>query len=183
MQFIQSDNVITLVHFRQLQRIKSKTIDKIGGAFEMGVGTYLRVNDSAAYGATVSGSCIVMFDSEDALKKEASWVFTQYLASAEIQADFAASTGYTPAHEDALASDVYKALLAEQPAYSVAFDQLSKTPANMRSVTVGPSTDFYYAIQNNISDMLKNGQTVEETVDYMDEELNGLLYQYLQQNS
>ena len=155
---------------------------KVNGAFEVGVGPYLRVNDSASYGATVSGSCIVMFDSEDALRKEAAWVFTQYLASADVQADFAAGTGYTPAHLDAMESDVYKALLAEQPAYSVAFDQLSNTPAEMRSVTVGPSTDFYYAIQNCISDMLMNDQSVEETVEIMEEELNGLLYQYLQQN-
>ena len=158
----------------------SKTIAKINGAFEMGVGPYLRVNSDASYGATVSGSCMVMFDSEDALKKEAAWVFTQYLASADIQADFGAATGYTPAHKDALESDVYKKLLADQPAFTVAFDQLSKTPAEMRSVTVGPSKEFYYAIQECISDMLVNGQTVEETVDIMDEELNGLLYQYLQ---
>ena len=158
----------------------SKTIAKINGAFEMGVGPYLRVNADASYGATVSGSCMVMFDSEDALKKEAAWVFTQYLASADIQADFGAATGYTPAHKDALESDVYKKLLADQPAFTVAFDQLSKTPAEMRSVTVGPSKEFYYAIQECISDMLVNGQTVEETVDIMDEELNGLLYQYLQ---
>ena len=155
---------------------------KVNGAFEVGVGTYLRVNDEASYGATVSGSCVVMFDSEDDLKKEAAWVFTQYLASAEVQADFAVGTGYTPAHKDALESDVYKALVAEQPAYSVAFDQLSNTPANMRSVTVGPSTDFYYAIQNCVSDMLKNGDSVEDTVNLMDEELNGLLYQYQQNN-
>ena len=155
---------------------------KVDGAFEVGVGTYLRVNEDASYGATVSGSCIVMFDSEDALRKEAAWVFTQYLASAEVQADFAAGTGYTPAHEDALESDVYKALLAEQPAYGIAFEQLNNTPASMRSVTVGPSTDFYYAINNCISDMLKNGDSVEDTVDLMDEELNGLLYQYLQNN-
>ena len=160
----------------------NKTIAKVGGAFEVGVSTYLRVNEEASYGATVSGSCIVMFDSEDALKKEAAWVFTQYLASADIQADFGAATGYTPAHEDALEADVYKKLLADQPAYSVAFDQLSKTPAEMRSVTVGPSIDFYYAIQEGVADMLVNGQTVEETVEIMDEELNGLLYQYLQQN-
>ena len=158
----------------------SKTIAKINGAFEMGVGPYLRVNADASYGATVSGSCMVMFDSEDNLKKEAAWVFTQYLASADIQADFGAATGYTPAHKDALESDVYKKLLADQPAFTVAFDQLSKTPAEMRSVTVGPSKEFYYAIQECISDMLVNGQTVEETVDIMDEELNGLLYQYLQ---
>ena len=158
----------------------SKTIAKIDGKFNVGVGTFLRVNTDASYGATVSGSCMVMFDSEDALKKEAAWVFTQYLASADIQADFGAATGYTPAHKDALESDVYKKLLEDQPAFSVAFDQLSKTPAEMRSVTVGPSKEFYYAIQECIADMLVNGQTVEETVEIMDEELNGELYQYLQ---
>ena len=155
---------------------------KVAGAFEVGVGPYLRVNSDASYGATVSGSCVVMFDSEDALKKEAAWVFTQYLASAEIQADFCAATGYIPAHQDALETEVYKNKLAENPDLAVAFEQLSNTPADMRSVTVGPSTDFYYAIQNGVSDMLKNGQSVEDTIDIMDEELNGLLYQYLQQN-
>jgi hypothetical protein len=70
----------------------------------------------------------------------------------------------------------------ETAAYGVAFEQLNNTPASMRSVTVGPSTDFYYAINNCISDMLKNGDSVEDTVDLMDEELNGLLYQYLQNN-
>ena len=157
-----------------------KTIAKIGENFEMGVGTYLRVNEDASYGATVSGSCMVMFDSEDALKKEASWVFTQYLASADVQADFAAATGYIPAHKDSMETEVYKAKLEEQPELAVAFEQLSNTPADMRSVTVGPSKEFYYSIQECIADMLTNNQTVEETVDIMDEELNGLLYQYLQ---
>ena len=160
----------------------SKTIDKIGGAFEMGVGTYLRVNDSADYGATVSGSCIVMFDSEDALKKEASWVFTQYLAGADIQADFGAATGYIPAHVDAMETEVYKNLIAQYPQHAVSFEQLTNTPADMRSVTVGPTIDFYYGIQEGVSDMLSYGQTVEETVEIMDETLSGLLYQYLQNN-
>ena len=46
-------------------------LNKVNGAFEVGASTYLRVNDSASYGATVSGSCLVMFDSEDALRKAA----------------------------------------------------------------------------------------------------------------
>ena len=159
-----------------------KTIDKIGGAFEVAVGPYLRVNADASYGATVSGSCIVMFDSEDALKKEAAWVFTQYLASADIQADFGAATGYTPAHEDALESDVYKAKLTENPDLAVAFEQLSNTPAAMRSVTVGPTIDFYYAIQDNIAAILEEGMSVEEGVEMMDEELTAHLDTWAMQN-
>ena len=157
-------------------------INKVGGAFEVGVGTYLRVNEDASYGATVSGSCVVMFDSEDDLRKEASWVFAQYLASAAVQADFAAGTGYIPAHVDAMEAESYKNLIAEYPQHAVSFTQLSNTPAAMRSVTVGPTIDFYYGIQECISDMLSYGQTVEETVEIMDETLNGLLYQYQQNN-
>ena len=158
-------------------------LNKVGGNFEVGVSTYLRVNEDASYGATVSGSCLVMFDSEDALRKEAAWHFMQYLASSEIQADFAAGTGYIPAHKDALETDAYKALTAEYPQYTVAFQQLSNTPAAMRSVTVGPSTDFYYAIMQCVSDMLEYGQSAEETAEIMADELGLLLEDYARNNS
>ena len=157
-------------------------LSKVDGAFEVGVGPYLRVNADASYGATVSGSCVVMFDSEDALRKEAAWAFVQYLTSADVQADFAAGTGYIPAHMDAMETEVYKNLIAQYPQHAVSFDQLTNTPADMRSVTVGPTIDFYYGIQEGISDMLTYGQTVEETVEIMEENLGGLLYQYLQNN-
>lgn len=156
---------------------------KVGGAFEVGVSTYLRVNEDASYGATVSGSCLVMFDSEDALRKEAAWDFMQYLASADVQADFAAGTGYIPAHVDALETEAYKALTAEYPQYTVAFEQLSNTPAEMRSVTVGPSTDFYYAIMQGVSDMLEYNQTAEETAEIMADELSLLLEDYARNNT
>lgn len=155
---------------------------KINGAFEMGVSKYLRVNDAASDGATVSGSCVVMFDSEDALRKAASWEFIQYLASADVQADFAANTGYIPANKASMDTDAYKAALAATPALEIPFEQLSATPADMRSVTVGPSTDFYYAIMEASSDMLAQNMTVEETVEIMSDELGNLLYEYVRNN-
>lgn len=158
-------------------------LEKVNGAFEVGVSNYLRVNEDAASGATVSGSCLAMFDSGDALRKEASWCFMQYLTSAAVQADFAANTGYIPANMAALEDDAYKSVTAEYPQYVVAFDQLTNTPADMRSVTVGPSTDFYYAIMQCTSDMLEYGQSVEETVEIMSDELGGLLTEYARNNS
>ena len=160
----------------------TSNLERIGGAFEMGVSNYLRVNDEAAQGATVSGSCLVMFDSQDALKKEASWAFLQYLTSADVQADFAAGTGYVPSNTASVDSESYQALLAEYPQYQVAMDQLLATPADMRSVTVGPSTDFYYAIMQCCSDMLEYDQTVEETVETMNDELTLLLEEYIRNN-
>ena len=105
-----------------------------------------------------------------------------YLTSAPIQADFAVGTGYIPANENAVNEAVYQQLLQEYPQYKVGMEQLAVTPAAMRSVTVGPSTDFYYAIQNCVSDMLEYGDDVETTVDIMADELGGLLYQYAQAN-
>lgn len=157
-------------------------MEKVGGAFEVGVSNYLRVSSDAAHGATVSGSCVAMFDSGDALRKEASWYFMQYLASGDVQADFAANTGYIPANAAALEKDVYKSVTAEYPQYAVAYEQLTNTPADMRSITVGPSKDFYFAIMQCISDMLEQNQSVEETVEIMGDELNGLLTEFARSN-
>lgn len=160
----------------------SSITEKVNGAFEVGVSNYIKVNDAAADGATVSGSCLVMFDSGEALRKEASWYFLQYLTSANVQADFAAGTGYIPCNAAALETDAYKAAVEATPAYKTVYDQLTNTPASMRSVTVGPSKDFYYAIMQCVSDMLEQGQTVDETVEIMSDELSNLLNEYIRNN-
>ncbi len=157
-------------------------LEKIGGAFEMGAGYYPKVNAEARFGATVSGSCLVMFDKQDDAKKAAAWELVKYLASPQVQAEFAAATGYVPVNAGAQEVPAYQELVEKMPQYAVPMAQLAITPAEMRSVTVGPAKDFYYAIQDNIAMMLDEGLTVEETVETMADELNGLLRQYEQAN-
>jgi len=160
----------------------SNLLAKVGGKFEVGASTFLRVHASAHYGATVSGSCLVMFDSDDALRKAATWEFIKYLTGEAVQADFAIGTGYTPGYKTAVENQNYKNLLATTPQFAVAPQQLAKTPASMRSVTVGPTVDFYYAIQNEVSDMLKKGAAVDATVASMNTNLQALLDNYLRMN-
>ncbi|MGI6726631.1 MAG: extracellular solute-binding protein [Christensenellales bacterium] len=157
-------------------------LDKIGGSFELGAGYYPKVNADAKVGATVSGSCLVMFDKQDDAKKAAAWELIKYLASPQVQAEFAAATGYVPVNAGAQEVPAYKELVEKQPLYAVPMAQLALTPAEMKSVTVGPAKDFYYAIQDNIVVMLDEGLSVEETVETMADELNGLLRQYEQAN-
>jgi ABC-type glycerol-3-phosphate transport system substrate-binding protein len=159
----------------------ANTLKKIDGAFELGVAPYLKVSEASASGATVSGSCLVMFDHGSA-RKEAAWQFVQYMTGAQVQADFARGTGYLPANKDAAASETWQELIREYPQYQVGLDQLLETPDTMRSVTVGPSADFYYGIINDISDMLESDLTVEETVDLMANDLGGMLTQYAKAN-
>ncbi len=157
-------------------------LDKIDGRFEMGVCAYPRVNSDAAPGATVSGSCLVMFDHGDA-RKQAAWELVSFLTGAESQAAFAMATGYVPSCLSALESEAWQAFTAEYPQYAAAALQLKDTPAGMRSVTVGPSADFYYAIMNDISDMLYDDLTPEETLEIMRDDLSGMLEQYLRNNA
>ena len=157
-------------------------MEKTKGAFELGVAYFPRVLPDASAGSTPSGSCLVLFDKGNENKKAAARLLTMYLTSAPAQARLAAGTGYIPAHQEAAQQEAYQALIREYPQYQVALSQLMDTPAAMRSVTVGPSMDFYYAIQNQVSDMLSNDQSVEDTVDMMADELNGLLYQYNRAN-
>ena len=159
----------------------SSLLERIGGAFELGVSGYPRVRENASAGATVSGSCLVMFDHGDA-RKAAAWEFVQYLTGAQVQADFARGTGYLPSNTAAVESDAWQALIAEYPQYEVGLRQLMDTPDTMRSVTVGPAKDFYYAIIDDISAMLEDDLTVEETVDQMASDLGGMLEQYARAN-
>lgn len=156
-------------------------LEKVGDTFEVGVAGYPRVNADAAHGATVNGSCLVMFDHGDA-KKNAAWTFVQYLTSSDIQADFARGTGYIPSNQDATESEIWKELTSAYPQYAVALDQLMKTPDTMRSVTVGPSADFYYAIMNDMTDFLDEDMSPEEGAQLMAEDLGGLLEQYVRAN-
>ncbi len=157
-------------------------LEKVNGKFNVGASTFLRVNDSASYGATVSGSCLVMFDSSDSLKKKATWEFMKYLTGKDVQTDFAINTGYIPSNKASVQTEEYQTLLASNPMYKVGPEQLEKTPSSMRSVTVGPSADFYYGIMNGVSDMLKNNSSVDDALLSISTNLQGLLDQYARNN-
>ena len=160
----------------------SSVLEKVGDRFKVWTSTFLRVNQEAKYGATVSGSCLVMFDSKEELKKRASWEFVKYLTGKEVQTEFAILTGYIPSNIDALDSDEYKAQLEENPQFKVAPEQLLSTPKEMKSVTVGPSADFYYAIMNGTSNMLQNGLDATSATEELSSSLQALLDQYNRNN-
>lgn len=151
--------------------------DKIGGNFELGASTFLRVNDKASYGATLSGSCMVMFDSGEDLKKAATWEFLKFITNAENQAAFAAGTGYTPAHVDSANTEVYKNYVAKYPQNAVVAQQLADTPADMRGAAPHSSVnyDFYMGIMNEVQSFLNENKTVEAATKSLGDLLQGLL--------
>ena len=123
-----------------------------------------------------------MFDSGSDLRKKASWEFLKYLTGDEVQSTFAISTGYIPSSVGAIESDSYQALLKAKPQYATAPEQLMVTPKEMKSVTVGPSADFYYGIMNGVGDMLNNDVSPEKAAASMASSLQALLDQYARNN-
>ncbi len=159
----------------------ASVLQKVNGAFEVGIGFYPRADSDALYGATASGSCLVIFDQGES-RRGAAYELVRYLTGPEVQADFASETGYVPSCLEAETTERWQSFIAGNPLFAVALDQLKVTSSDMKSVTVGPSADFYYAVMADISDMLVSGDSPADTVQVMAQDLNDMLEQYVLSN-
>ncbi len=158
-------------------------LTKINGTFELGCAYLPRVSEQSNYGATVSGSGLFMFSKGDAKKTAAAWEFVKYMVSSEVQASFSTGTGYFPANKASYETETYTDYVAKYPQLEIGVKQVTETSPDMLGITVGPSWDFYMEIQNQVSTMLDQGKSVDETVASMTTTLNGLLEQYNKANS
>ena len=183
-----SDGLTNLFLTQQIAFFTSSTsnltslLNQIDGRFELGCTYFPKINASANPGATVSGSALFMFNKNDRAKTEAAWEFVKFMSSAEIQARFGVATGYTPVNNASAAQKVYADHIARYPQAEVGPRQLSETSPDMMGVIVGPSRNFYYEIVNQVSGMLNERRTPEDTVRTMSAALNLLLDDYAEAN-
>jgi len=157
-------------------------LNQIDGRFELGCTWFPRVNSAANYGAAISGSALFMFNKGDRGKTEAAWEFVKFMCSADIQARFSAATGYTPVNLGSANEKAYIDNIALYPQAVIGTQQLAETSADMMGVIVGPSRNFYYEIVNQVSGMLNENRTPEDTVSTMARALNLLLDDYAEAN-
>jgi len=157
-------------------------LNQIDGRFELGCTFFPRVNNAANYGAAVSGSALFMFNKGDSAKTQAAWEFVKFMCSADIQARFSVVTGYTPVNLGSANEKAYIDHITLYPQAMTGTKQLAETSADMMGVIVGPSRNFYYEIVNQVSVMLNENKTPEETVNAMARALNLLLDDYAEAN-
>jgi sn-glycerol 3-phosphate transport system substrate-binding protein len=158
-------------------------LSQIGGRFELGCAYFPRINESAKFGAAVSGSALFMFNKKNSSKTTAAWEFVKYMTSAPIQARLAAATGYMPVNAASSAEPIYSSYVSENPQALVGVNQLAETSPSMLNVTVGPSRDFYMEIMNQVSSMLSGNKTPEAVANSMSAVLNLLLGYYAAANT
>lgn len=157
-------------------------LEQIGGRFELGCAMFPRIDENSNQGNQVSGSALCMFNKKDEAKAMAAWELMKYLTSAEPQADIALASGYIPCHSGAFNVPAYQEYTAQYPQLTVGPEQLTLTDPDNVGINVGPSIDFYLEVQAQVSNMLENDASPEDTAAAMSASLNGMLAEYAKAN-
>jgi sn-glycerol 3-phosphate transport system substrate-binding protein len=112
-------------------------------------------------------------------KTAAAWDYIQYLVSAAVQSDWAASTGYVPVNEGALTVEPLATTYADDPRFRVAYDSLLNTtnePWNVGPL-MGPQREIRTLTSQALAAVLQ-GADVATTLADAAGKANGLLANY-----
>jgi sn-glycerol 3-phosphate transport system substrate-binding protein len=99
---------------------------------------------NGAPGALIGGNSLWITAGRGDDKAAAAWDFTSWLVSAEVQSDFAASTGYVPVNSGSPAVEPLLSLYTSDPRFKVAYDQVAQTPDIPTSIgpNLGPQREI-----------------------------------------
>ncbi len=110
----------------------SKVTELVNNNFQWGTAPLPKVSQGDKGGAAVGGSGVVMFDNGDAAKKQAAWIFTQYLGGVDAQNIFCQKSGYIPMNYTVYESDSWKNFAAQNDKVVAAVDQLMASNPNVQ---------------------------------------------------
>jgi len=147
----------------------------IDNRFELGIGFFPRVNEDASYGANIGGAGLFVFDKNDHDRAMAAWEVLKFMASAEVQARWGASTGYLPVNISSADYDVYIQNLENQPQFMVPYQQLLVTNPDLQGIWVPASFQVFTELRNGIIAMLEDGESVESAVSRLANNTNQIL--------
>ncbi len=100
-----------------------------GGNVDVGV-AFLPKPAGAPGGVIIGGASLWITDQGNTDQQQGGWEFVKFVASPEIQAFFASSTGYYPTRKAAYDQQVMKDALAKYPQFQKAVDELHATKAS-----------------------------------------------------
>ncbi len=114
--------------------------------------------------ALVGGASIYLVDGHGDAETAASWDFLQYLISADVQSEWAATTGYVPMRSDALDIDPLAATYRTDPRFRVAYDQLVVDPTDLalRGPILGPQTEVRVITAGAVAAILRGADVQTE---------------------
>ncbi len=106
------------------------------------------------------GPSVCVFNKADSQEVLASWLFTQYLLTNEVQIAYAQTEGYAPVTEKALGSEVYQSYLADSGKddtlhYRVKLDATKLLLANVDNTFVTPVFNGSASLRNAAGQMIE----------------------------
>ena len=130
-------------------------------------------------GALIGGASLWPVDTGDDVRIAATWDFITYLVGAQQQSQWAAATGYIPVRTDALQLDPYKATLATDSRFGVAYEQLLASPDAPTSAgpVMGPLREVRSVLATAIAAIF-DGADVTATLNAAADQANGLITDY-----
>lgn len=141
--------------------------------FEVGIAGIPHFEDCEAQGVYAGGGALVMSKDLDEEIQKGAFEFLRYASSSEVQATWAANTGYFPVNKGSYETDTMVTLYEESPQMKVGADQLLNAKVN--EVTAGPLVTTLVQIRNDMmagAELVFNGGDPQEAVNMAVESTN-----------
>lgn len=127
-------------------------------------------------GVIVGGASLWITNQVPEEEQDAAWEFVKFMTGAEVQAEWAASTGYFPITPAAYDEEVLKDVYEEYPQFTTAVKQLENTTPSM--ATSGPLTEIMpearKIIETALGEMYE-GRDPQEALDEAAEKITNAL--------
>lgn len=141
--------------------------------FEVGIAGIPHFKDCEKQGVYAGGGAFVMSKDLDENIQKGAFEFLRYATSSEVQATWAANTGYFPVNKASYETETMVKLYEESPQMKVGAEQLLNAKVN--SVTAGPLVTTLVQIRNDMmagAELVFNGGDPEEAVNMAVESTN-----------
>lgn len=107
--------------------------------FDVGTAFLPSPDGTDPHGLIIGGASTWMTNKVSEEEQEAAWEFVEYTTQADVQAQWAADTGYFPTNSDSYDEEELEDVYDEYPQYLTAVDQLEETTVSPE--TAGPLTE------------------------------------------
>lgn len=131
-------------------------------------------------GTLIGGSALYMSRRSSAEKQAAAWKFVQYVNQPDVQAAFAAATGYVPSRKSAVREPVLEEKWAQDPKFRVGFDVLLTGPESdaTAGAVVGPFSEIRKAVRVQMQRMATGGVAPDAAITAAQNDANTLISDY-----
>ena len=173
---------LSAMNFQSSAQMATMMSKAEGGNFELGIAKLPACTAEDNFGACVGGGAMTMFNNGDEAKIEASWIFLQYMASADAQLYVCANTGYLPVNSATYELSGWTELTEKMPGLLVALDSLNNSHPGMQEPFEILNTDLNKLVQTNLIAFANGEVDKASVITNICDEFNALLDEYIDAN-